>query len=113
MKKVSLLLLGLTLMGVVSVDIANAASWPFCFKDTNYTPQYQVELSNGVIRGQAIGSDSSFPAPITGYISGGVAYFAIAYLNTNLRFYVISAIDKGEKGEAFSPLMFMNNRAGE
>jgi len=95
MKKIILLLLGIALIGFISVDSAYAPSvgWPYCFKDTNYSAQYQVELSSsGIIRGQAVASGSNFPAPLTGVVSGGFAFFSIGYLNNaGLRFYAIQA----------------------
>ena len=65
--------------------------WGYCFKDVNYTPELQFNVESGVLRGQAILTDSSgFPAPLTGYSSGGYAYFTVAYRNeTGVRFYEI------------------------
>ena len=98
MRKGSLLLLVFILIGFVSVGLANALSigWPICVKDPAYSSQYEVEVVNGIIRGQAtLSGNAAFPAPLTGYITGGYAYFWIAYLNSSgLRFYYIALSDK-------------------
>ena len=71
--------------------------WDFCFYDENY---YVTELwislySPGYIYGQAMYDSPSFPAPITGIISSGKAYFAIGYrADGGLRFYDINLPDR-------------------
>jgi hypothetical protein len=68
-----------------------AAEWTYCFRDVNYTPEFQFSVKSGVIRGQAIlAGHSSYPAPLTGYTRDGCACFSIAYRNeTGLRFYKV------------------------
>ena len=65
--------------------------WDRCFRDTNYTTEYQFDLEGSIIRGQAVAPGSPyFPAPLTGYARGGYAYFTIAYrLEAGVRFYEI------------------------
>jgi hypothetical protein len=88
MKRISLVLAFSVL--VVMMTAGGAFAWTLCFQDTLYTPQYQVDVQGGLIRGQAVLEQVGFPAPITGTISSGTATFSIAYRGDNgLRFYII------------------------
>jgi hypothetical protein len=72
--------------------------WPFCFKDPEYTTTLELIIEGNQIRGQAKNpaAPDNFPAPITGFIHGGYAYFAINYLGEDegFRFYAIQAGSK-------------------
>jgi subtilisin family serine protease len=70
--------------------------WSYCIKDTQFTPELWVNLEydNLLVRGQAIASSSSFPAPITGsYLANpNELLFSVDYLVVNqVRFYRINA----------------------
>jgi hypothetical protein len=96
MKRVSILTITTILTIFLTAGLAGA--WQLCFVDTQFTPELQADIDPGnVIRGQAIlPGHPSFPAPLTGSLSGGTAYFSIAYLGeTGVRFYVIDAASGG------------------
>lgn len=64
--------------------------WDFCFYDENYyVTELWISLYGTVIHGQAFCDSPEFPAPITGKAYNGKAFFSIAYLNNNLRFYMV------------------------
>jgi len=82
---------------IFTLSVGAAVAWDFCFYDENY---YVTELwislySGGYIYGQAIYDSPAFPAPITGILEGGKAYFAIGYRSdSGLRFYDINLPDR-------------------
>ena len=87
MKKTKVFLLSFIVVFALSAGSANA--WTYCFQDTNYTAEYQVDLEDSIIRGQAV-FEGSFPSPLTGVIEGNTVFFAIGYLNSGgLRFYEV------------------------
>ena len=89
MKKTAVFLLSFIVVFALSASLANA--WTYCFRDTNYGAEYQVDLESSVIRGQAVlEGGTNFPAPITGVIEANTVFFAIGYLNSaGLRFYEV------------------------
>jgi hypothetical protein len=88
---------GLTHYGVMPLTVSGGEScsiWSYCYQDTNYpVTQLQLNIEGNIIRGQAVAPGySGFPAPITGYIYGGKALFAINYLGDGMRFYQVSML---------------------
>lgn len=70
---------------------ACSGEWDHCYKDTSFTPELQLNIEAGIIRGQAVLPDNpAFPAPITGKIYNNKALFAINYLGDGLRFYQVN-----------------------
>lgn len=80
-------------MANFTLTTVGGGDWSFCFQDPLFMENLALNVEGNQIRGQAILLDDPdyFPAPITGYLNEGYAYFAINYLgeNTGLRFYVI------------------------
>ena len=95
MKKIVMLIIGVTLL----LSAGTSYAWDHCYKDVNYAPELMITLdAGGVIRGQAVLlGDPGFPAPITGVVSNGRAYFTIAYLGEGgVRFYDIATSGGGD-----------------
>lgn len=78
---------------VLFTFVTGANAWDYCFQDSSYTPELQMDVATGdVIHGQAILlGNPSFPAAITGkwFISQGVNWivFFIDYSSGSSRFY--------------------------
>ena len=72
------LILSILAMGLTFLLLGGSAhAFAFCFKDTNYIEEYQLDLEGDRIRGQAVlVGDPFFPSPLTGNIQGGFANFA-------------------------------------
>lgn len=89
MKKLilSILAIGLTVLLLGG----SAHAWSLCFKDTQYTPELQLDLEGDIIRGQAVLPGIPAFAALTGAVQGGHAVFVLAYENsTGVRGYDIS-----------------------
>jgi hypothetical protein len=81
--------------GVMPLTIADGdpcgPEWDRCYYDTNYPgAELLVNVEGDKIRGQAIASSPSFPAPITGTFAGNKSIFAINYLGLGMRFYEVN-----------------------
>ena len=89
MKK--LIMLSVVVLLIAAVPASAQPPWDFCLVDFNYSPELQISKVGNVLHGQAVlAGDPSFPAPITGYVKGGVINITISYLlETGVRGYNI------------------------